>query len=116
MDCQYHQLEAMQQQTDFGLAIREDMLAEAGLDMPETIDDLDEILAAFKAMDSSKYPLYGHIDYFATIFSRSFSKAGNGWWLDSDGQLKHYVQDPDYKNFVTKMTEWYQKAICILSL
>jgi putative aldouronate transport system substrate-binding protein len=94
----------------YGLAIRQDMLAEAGLNMPDTIDDLDKILAAIKAKDSSKYPLYGHIDYFSLIFSRSFSKAGDGWWVDSNGQLKHYIQDPGYKDFVAKMTEWYKKG------
>ena len=97
-----------------GIAIREDWLKEAGLELPETIEDLDKVLEAFKARDPSKYPLFESAGTLAgttgAMFARCFSEAGYGWWQDTDGTLKHWIQHPDFKKFVEKKKEWYDKG------
>ena len=100
----------------YGLAIRQDWLKEANLEMPKTIDDLDKILAAFKEKNPSKYPLIeedgANGGSTSIVFARSFSESGMGWWIDESdgGKLKHWIQNPDYKKFVEKKKEWYDKG------
>jgi len=100
----------------YGLCLREDLLAEVGMPMPKTIAEFEDVLAAFKALDPSKFPLTGYwfgagFGAFGVVFARSFCEAGVGWWLDeSDGLLKHPAQHPDIIKFVEKMAEWYSKG------
>ncbi|NLZ56061.1 MAG: extracellular solute-binding protein [Clostridiaceae bacterium] len=96
-------------------AFREDLLKQCNLDMPSTVDELEEILAAFKALDPSKYPLFtssvaGGFGTLGILLSGAFTDNGMAWWVDDSGTLRHPVQDPNMKNFVAKLHDWYEKG------
>ncbi len=99
----------------FYLILRGDWLEEAGLAVPETIDELDTILEAFKKRNPDKFPLLDQAgyNYYASyeIVSRSFSESGGAWYFDEGtGLMTHPVLHPQFKNYVAKMAEWYAKG------
>lgn len=86
-----------------GFMLRGDWLEEFGLDVPETIEDWDRVLEAFKT--KCETPL-------AMI---PFENFGSGF----DAYMKEYIQDgkvvygpieENFKALVTKLNEWYNKG------
>lgn len=99
----------------FHLIIREDWLKEAGLEIPATIDEFENVLEAFKKRNPNKYPLLDQAGYtyYASyeIISRSFSEHGGAWYYDeAAGLMTHPVLSPQFKNYIAKMAEWYKKG------
>ncbi|MBP1994737.1 extracellular solute-binding protein [Paenibacillus eucommiae] len=95
--------------------IRKDWLDALGLQVPTTLDELDQVLEAFKKTDkfgNNVIPLATHLSFsqLDRAFAGLFTKHGDGNWIDTDGSVKPAVMDPDYKDFIAKMAEWYSKG------
>lgn len=89
-----------------GLFMRADWLEELGLEVPETIDDWDKVLAAFKTKCDTPIAIsYNDISVFAGGFN-----AIKGMYHDADGKIKYGTIEDNYKNYIAKMNEWYKKG------
>lgn len=96
-----------------GMVIRKDLLDKAGLPLPETIEDWDKAFKAFQDMG---------IEHPLMLESGWFKPEGNGndfngaygvdkGWFVRDGKVKFGPMEPGYKEYVTKMNEWYKAGI-----
>jgi len=95
--------------------VRGDWLKMYDLEIPKTIDDLNHVMQVFKENDpagngSTVVALFdsGHTDM---VLMGAFMKGGGRVFLDdTDGRYKPAWMDPDYKNYLTQLNEWYQKG------
>ena len=98
-------------QTSAGPVIRHDWLKELNMDIPETIDDWEKVLTAFKEKKNAKSPLSiseGHIAGWG-LFVGAFGIA-DGLYIDN-GVVKYGALETEYKDFLTLMNKWYQKGL-----
>lgn len=98
-----------------GVTIRKDWLDKLGLDIPKTVDDLEEVLRAFTEDDpdgNGKDDTYGMI---VTVYLEGplnnlavWMGAPNEWGYDEESQSwKPMFMSEAYFNALTKMREWY---------
>ena len=89
-----------------GPQIRKDLLDKAGLALPETIDEWDNVLHKFKEM-GVEYPLsvQGRSFYFSGAYG-----VGDAYYLD-DGKVKYGPAEAGYKDFVLQMKSWYDEGL-----
>lgn len=94
--------------------IRKDILDEMGFDIPTNIAELDEVFAAYK----EKYPNNGALvsegwmfGTLSSIFS-AFGASPNHW-IEKDGQLVYGGVQPEVKNALAKLNEWYKKGYIV---
>lgn len=99
--------------TFFGPMFRKDLLDKAGLDVPETIDEWDKALYAFKDM-GVKVPL-------ATVFDNNRIKQTSAF-LGAYGAMGHFyvengkvkfgpMEEEPYTKFITLLARWYKDGI-----
>ncbi len=97
----------------FGCLIRQDWLDEAGLEMPETIAELEVVLEAFKQRGEDVYPMslsetaeQVHSGAFLTMFDIYSS-----WYTVKPGTNEVMVAawaDDNVKDYLTLMNKWYE--------
>lgn len=94
-------------QTSAGLFLRDDWLAELGMDLPETIDDWEAVLAAFKDKCSGA-PLGNAIQY-GTVQGAFVSAYGvaDGLYVDN-GKVKYGPMEDGYKDYLALMNKWFK--------
>lgn len=98
--------------TSKGIIIRQDWLDDLGLEMPETIDEWDAVLTAFKNQKGAAAPLSLPSDELINVssfFSGAYGIAGS-YYRDGD-TIKYGPADPRFKDFLIKMNEWYSKKL-----
>ena len=102
-----------------GLVIRTDELQKLGLDKPYTIDDFENVLAAFKD-DGLKQPLMmlapGAIQdnwlsgaFDVAAFCNSFPMSVAPTYVQ-DGEIKFGPVEDGFKDYITLMHDWYEKG------
>ena len=95
--------------------VRGDWLELYGLEAPTTIDELENVLKVFKendpAGDGTTVPLLAG-DFWQVGWSLGGCWLDNGWtqWVDADGRIKPFYVNPQYKDFLSKMAEWYREG------
>ena len=95
----------------YGFSIRADWLEECGLEMPKTIEDMDNILKAFKERDPSKYTLIQYPDGIGSLAEcilGAYNGTANAWYINDEGKLDYYLSKPGTKDYVAKVREWYE--------
>jgi len=93
---------------NYGPVIRKDFMDKLNLDLPVTINDWEELLTAFKN-DGVDTPYRADVYTMTNQFYPAFG-GFYGWYLD-DGVVKFGQAQPQYKEFVTKMHDWYEKGL-----
>ena len=102
-----------------GLAIRTDELQKLGLEKPYTIDDYENVLAAFKD-DGLKQPLMmlapGAIQdnwlagaFDVAAFCNSFPMSVAPTYVQ-DGEIKFGPLEEGFKEYITLIHDWYEKG------
>ncbi|MCL2351959.1 MAG: extracellular solute-binding protein [Firmicutes bacterium] len=93
---------------------RKDWLDAAGVGIPQTMDDLDKVLAALKAADSSRTPIaFGWKDNLVTYLAETswvfgaYGAIPTIWMKDSSGKLVYGSIQPQIKDGLAKLREWY---------
>lgn len=97
----------------WGLMIREDLLKEAGLETPVTIDDWTNMLRKFKEM-GVKYPLMiNKSNYWRTrnAFSSAWNIDALNFNLTADGKVVYGPATPEYKEYLSTIAMWYQEGL-----
>ena len=95
-----------------GLNMRQDFMDRAGItERPVTIDDWDEALGTMlNAIDSAEYALAIPPTGIAR-WSAFLSAWGiGGEWFQVDGVAKYGPIEPEFRNYVELMRDWYQKG------
>jgi len=94
-----------------GPIIRSDYLADTGLDVPTTIDDWTEMLAAMKD-NGVQYPfamngtqMIGITD--GVIFSAAYG-ISTSYYAKEDGTISFGPYEDAYKDYLTLLNQWYE--------
>ncbi|MDQ0915054.1 extracellular solute-binding protein [Paenibacillus sp. V4I5] len=97
--------------------IRSDWLKKLDLKMPQTIDELETVLKAFKEKDpdgngkDDTIPMMTDLPGIRNAIMGGFVEHGNSNWVDpADQKLKPVELAPGFKDFVAKLADWYQKG------
>lgn len=93
-----------------GIVVRQDWLDELGLEMPETIDEWEIVLTAFKEKKNAKAPITLTQKNFET---GAFIGAYNimpGLYIDN-GKIQYGAAKAEFKDFLAKMNDWYEKGL-----
>mgnify|MGYP000369202396 CR=1 FL=1 len=100
-----------------GMIIRADLLAQTGLSMPTTIDELHDVLVALKENTDVKYPML----ISDTALSRSIwndqGRVFTGAWdivmtyFQDNGVVKYGPYEPAYKDMMTTLHQWYEEGL-----
>ena len=104
----------------FGPMIRKDWLDELGLDVPETYDDLHDVLVAFKEKKGADAPLL--LNYAATGINNGLVEGYGIFGLVADAAMSepyYQVDDtvmygpiqPEFKEYLTMIHDWYQEGL-----
>lgn len=102
-----------------GYFLRKDWLDKVGLDVPKTIPEWEEVLTAFR---DAKLGENGTTIPFATIISGSMHKEmfasgfgipciSNFYVHPETGKVTHPALQPEYKEYITTMKEWYAEGL-----
>lgn len=97
----------------WGLMIRQDLLDEAGLETPVTIDDWTNMLRTFKEM-GVKYPLLlNKSGYWLSrnAFSSAWNIDAKNFNLTEDGEVVYGPATPEYKEYLSTIAMWYQEGL-----
>ena len=101
-----------QQPPFFGLMMRKDWLDDLGLEVPETVDEWETVLTAFKEKKGAYAPLavVGALGTYAAGMNVAYSLfAGNYMYIDD--KVVFGQSDENMRNFLTVMADWYQKGL-----
>lgn len=96
-----------------GLIIRKDWLDELNLPVPETLDEWETTLRAFKEKKGAKAPITFSSDAFTNPSTNHFNNAfdvGIGMYVE-DGKVKLAQIEPAYKDFIALMHRWYDEGL-----
>ncbi|MBD2871857.1 type 2 periplasmic-binding domain-containing protein [Paenibacillus arenilitoris] len=103
--------------THYPIWIRTDWLKKLELEMPQTLDELEAVLKAFKEGDpdgngkDDTIPMMTDLNGIKNALLGGYTEHGNSNWFDSSDQmLKPAELAPGFKDFVAKMADWYQKG------
>lgn len=91
-----------------GPAVRMDWLRELGMDAPETIDEWEKILTAFKEKDGVTAPLslkYVSLNQFFNFLGAS------GKNYIKDGKVVYGPAQPEFKRALTIAADWFKKGL-----
>lgn len=100
------------------IQVRTDWVQEAGLSMPETMEEYEAVLKYFKEHDmggngkQDTVPLIANtVEELEQAFLPFFTKTGAYWFYDEEsGVLKPYEMDEGYPLFLKTMREWIEKG------
>ncbi|MDF2958925.1 MAG: transporter substrate-binding protein [Paenibacillus sp.] len=97
--------------------VRSDWMKKLNLKTPQTIDELEAVLKAFKEQDpdgngkADTIPMMTDLNGIRNGLMGGFVENGNSNWIDpADKKLKPVELAPGFKDFIAKMADWYQKG------
>lgn len=93
-----------------GLLIREDYLEAVNMEAPETIEEYEAVLTAFKDQLGCEAPLLmGAVDSTSGYFLSAWGIAP-GFYQDNNVVKYGYTQ-PEFKEYLTLMNKWYENGL-----
>ena len=108
-----------------GLVLRKDWLEECGLDVPETYEELHNVLKAFKDKYNCSTAIYMNKNCTITNLTEGYNVAtynvsgagGNGGksaglpYYVEDGVVKCSFLEDGYRDYLTMIRDWYQEGL-----
>lgn len=85
----------------------EKMLDEAGLDVPQTWDEMIDAFMRIREMYPEAIILTDGLRNLQRAWVGAFTEHGYSNWMGEDGTLQPAEFQPGYRNFVAQMAEWY---------
>ena len=112
-------IKSYENQSTMGLYIRQDWLDQLGLAVPETFDELHDVLAAFKnQIPGCSYPmlLTQNWDYSNNGFVGGFDTSGYGTSSDlsyfvEDGKVQAGILSDNYRDYIQMLRDWFAEGI-----
>jgi putative aldouronate transport system substrate-binding protein len=98
-----------------GAVIRQDWLDKLGLKMPETLDELEAVMEAFKKMDSKIVPASGQSWYMEPVLMSAVTGdvSPNFEWDTLDESEENVINSfthPKYQEFLKLYNKWIDKG------
>ncbi len=98
-----------------GMVLRKDWLDELGLAVPETIDEWETVLRAFKEKKGAQAPLSLMAGHFITAsgcphFMGAYD-LGEGYFINGDGKVCYGPYENAYKDYLETMHRWYADGL-----
>ncbi|MCL2526864.1 MAG: extracellular solute-binding protein [Defluviitaleaceae bacterium] len=90
-----------------GAIIRQDLLDELGLDIPETIDEWTYALLAIRDSGLAEIPLT--IGWRDTTFIRAFGMSRE--WFVYDGEVRFGMFEPQFRQYLETMHLWFSEGL-----
>lgn len=95
--------------------IRQDLLDELGLDIPETVEDMEKVMEAFKKVDPEGIGLVLSAGNATSVSGMSPITDAYGaypyhWLVGENDELVYGSVQPEMKEALRKLNEWYQKG------
>lgn len=105
-----------QEYADGGNVIRKDWLDDLGMEIPETMDELLEVLRAFKSEYDVKSPLLcnSQMDYLGTWAAYGVpepSRFGDLTWFVKDGQVQCAQTAEEYRDALAWLAQCYEEKL-----
>lgn len=101
-----------------GYFMRKDWLDKLGLSVPETIEEWEEVLTAFKEKDPNGNGKQDEIGFSTLqymtkyVFMPAFGICINDYYRDpKTGKVTHAALQPGYKDYLETMNRWYKKGL-----
>lgn len=108
-----------------GLVVRKDWLEECGLEVPETYEELHEVLVKFKEEYGCTTALYMNNNCTITSLTEgynvaSYAVSGNAGGGSASTGLPYYVEDgvvkcslveDGYRDYLTMLHQWYEEGL-----
>ena len=91
-----------------GILLRKDVLDELGLELPETIDEWNTVLRAYKDY-GFEVPFTTRKEWMKDVWSPGFDNWGD--FYVEDGVVKNGLIEDSRKEFLAKMNEWYEDGL-----
>lgn len=92
-----------------GLVMRKEILDELSLTAPATPDELKDVLLAVKDAYPDMIPLLTSGEEIIGTISSGFGFYFD--WNEVDGQLLHYVEMPEYKEYLAYLVDLYDNGL-----
>ena len=95
-----------------GMQIRKDWLDELGLEVPETYDELEEVLKAFKEKKNAYAPI--SIGKKGTMETSHALSAGYGVlesYQQVDGSVIYGPMEDGWREYLTMLNRWYEEGL-----
>ena len=105
--------------TSTGLVLREDWLKELNLEVPETIEEWEVVLTAFKEKKNAEAPFT--FQYSLEDFTNNnpwvyaFGVTGN-FYLDDSGNIVYGAVQDGYKEYLQLMNKWVEQGLLDVDL
>lgn len=96
-----------------GPIVRADWLEELGLEIPETIDEWETMLTAFKEKKGATAPLsFSSSDGILSngLFSGAYDTP-DGFYLDDKGKVHYGAAENGFKETLALLNSWYEKGL-----
>jgi len=93
----------------YGPVLRADWMEKLNLEKPTTIDEWENVLTKFKEVDTVEFPMTATAGILSQAFMPAFGTYP-GWYKDDD-EIKYGQAQPQYKEFLEKMHDWYKKGL-----
>lgn len=98
-----------------GMVVREDLLDKLGIDVPETIDQVHDMLVAFKndgveiplALEKLTSSYYYDGDFLASWLGVTTNK----FMIGEDGKVTYSMLEPAYKDYLAMLKQWYSEGL-----
>lgn len=104
----------------FGPMIRKDWLDKLGLDIPETYDEMHDVLVAFRDELGAKAPMT--LNYACTGLNNGFVQgygiyglvadaANSEPFYQEDGQIEYGPAQEEFKDYLKMVNQWYEEGL-----
>jgi putative aldouronate transport system substrate-binding protein len=90
--------------------IRKDILDELGKQMPQTLAELEDVLAAYKAKYPNNPGFLLNKDLNLELVMQAYEAYPKKWHLDETGNVVYGSVQPQVKEGLKTLNEWYQKG------
>ncbi|MBE7031214.1 MAG: extracellular solute-binding protein [Ruminococcaceae bacterium] len=103
---------AKNQVSYYGAMIRQDLLDKVGMEIPETNEELDKVLYAFKdlGIEIPLEVLLGKGMVATNAIVGGFG-VGASYFVDDNGKVKYGPAEPEFKEFLALMNKWFKDGI-----
>jgi len=99
--------------TWLGASVNTTMLAEAGLEAPETLAEWETMAYTFKEMDSCDYPIsFYSSSHPRALFGNAFGFNGyDNYYITKEGEVATWMNAEGYRDFLETMNRWYTDGV-----
>ncbi len=91
-----------------GMLLRKDVLDEMGLELPETIDEWETVLRAYKD-HGFEVPFVTRNEWLKDVWSPGFDNWGD--FYVEDDVVKHGLIEDSRKEMISKLRDWYAEGL-----